>query len=103
MNPSLSWNLLEDVQVMLSYHFMLNALRAGTVVAVVAGAIGYLMVLRRESFAGHTLAVIGFPGAAIWARLTIGAGGRINGEMLTDPDHLITRGFTYPGQSGGGR
>ena len=64
MNPSLTWNLLEDLQVMLSYHFMLNALRAGTIVAIVAGAIGYLMVLRRESFAGHTLAVIGFPGAA---------------------------------------
>ena len=29
-----------------------------------AGAIGYVMVLRRQSFAGHTLAVIGFPGAA---------------------------------------
>jgi zinc/manganese transport system permease protein len=64
VNPSLTWNLLEDLRVMLSYHFMLNALRAGTIVAIVAGAIGYLMVLRRDSFAGHTLAVIGFPGAA---------------------------------------
>jgi zinc/manganese transport system permease protein len=53
-----------DLQVVLSYHFMLNALRAGTIVAVVAGLVGYLMVLRRQSFAGHTLAVIGFPGAA---------------------------------------
>ena len=53
-----------DVQQLLSYHFMLNALRAGTIVAVLAGAIGYFMVLRRQSFAGHTLAVIGFPGAA---------------------------------------
>ena len=49
---------------LLSFHFMLNALRAGTIVAVVAGAIGYFMVLRRQSFAGHTLAVVGFPGAA---------------------------------------
>ena len=31
-----------------SYHFMLNALRAGTIVAVLAGAIGYFMVLRRQ-------------------------------------------------------
>jgi len=60
----LSWNLVEDVRQMLSFHFMLNALRAGTIVAVVAGAVGYFMVLRRQSFAGHTLAVIGFPGAA---------------------------------------
>lgn len=64
MGDGLSWNLIDDVRQMLSFHFMLNALRAGTVVAVAAGAIGYFMVLRRESFAGHTLAVIGFPGAA---------------------------------------
>lgn len=64
MGDGLSWNLVDDVRQMLSFHFMLNALRAGTVVAVVAGAIGYFMVLRRESFAGHTLALIGFPGAA---------------------------------------
>jgi zinc/manganese transport system permease protein len=60
----LSWNLIDDVRIMLSFHFMLNAVRAGAIVAVVAGVIGYLMVLRRQSFAGHTLAVIGFPGAA---------------------------------------
>src|SRR5207302_10047624 len=43
---------------------MINALRAGTIVAVVSGAIGWFMVLRRQTFAGHTLALIGFPGAA---------------------------------------
>ena len=64
MSDGLSWNLVDDVRQLLSYHFMLNAVRAGTIVAVVAGAIGYFMVLRRESFAGHALAVIGFPGAA---------------------------------------
>ena len=64
MTGALSWNVVDDVQLILSYRFMVNALRAGTIVAVVAGAIGYFMVLRRESFAGHTLAVIGFPGAA---------------------------------------
>ena len=61
---TLSWDLVDDVRQLLSYHFMLNALRAGTIVAVLAGAIGYFMVLRRQSFAGHTLAVVGFPGAA---------------------------------------
>jgi zinc/manganese transport system permease protein len=64
MSAGLSWNLIDDVRQMLAFHFMVNALRAGTIVAVVAGAVGYFMVLRRQSFAGHTLAVIGFPGAA---------------------------------------
>jgi zinc/manganese transport system permease protein len=45
-------------------HFMVNALEAGTVVAVVAGAVGWFMVLRRQTFAGHTLALVSFPGAA---------------------------------------
>lgn len=47
-----------------SEHFMVNALLAGTIVAVVAGALGWFMVLRRQSFAGHTLALVSFPGAA---------------------------------------
>ena len=64
MNVAFSWNLIYDVRELLSYHFMLNAMRAGTIVAVVSGVIGYFMVLRRQSFAGHTLAVVGFPGAA---------------------------------------
>jgi zinc/manganese transport system permease protein len=64
MNSGLTWNLIDDVRQLLSYHFMLNALRAGTIVAVVSATIGYFMVLRRQSFVGHTLAVIGFPGAA---------------------------------------
>ena len=43
---------------------MVNALLAGTIVAVLAGSSGWFMVLRRESFAGHTLSVMAFPGAA---------------------------------------
>ncbi|MBO0771725.1 MAG: metal ABC transporter permease [Actinobacteria bacterium] len=43
---------------------MVNAFRAGAIVAVVAGVMGWFMVLRRQSFAGHTLAVAAFPGAA---------------------------------------
>jgi zinc/manganese transport system permease protein len=46
------------------YPFMVNALRAGTIVAVVSGAMGWFMVLRRQTFAGHTLSLVGFPGAA---------------------------------------
>jgi zinc/manganese transport system permease protein len=46
------------------YHFMVNALLAGTLVAVIASLIGWFMVVRRQTFAGHTLSVIAFPGAA---------------------------------------
>src|SRR5690348_17262064 len=56
-----SWDLLTDL---FHYPFMQHAFLAGTLVAVVAGALGYFMVLRRQSFAGHTLANVGFAGAA---------------------------------------
>ncbi|HZU73702.1 MAG TPA: metal ABC transporter permease [Acidimicrobiales bacterium] len=49
---------------MFGLHFMVNAFIASTIVGVTAGAIGWFMVLRRQSFAGHTLAVVSFPGAA---------------------------------------
>ena len=53
---------------MFAYHFMVNAFRAGTIVAVAGGLMGWFMVLRRQAFAGHTLALVGFPGAAgaVW-------------------------------------
>jgi zinc/manganese transport system permease protein len=59
-----SWNPVTDLQQMWAFPFMVNAFRAGTIVAVAAAAVGWFMVLRRQSFAGHTLAVVGFPGAA---------------------------------------
>jgi zinc/manganese transport system permease protein len=61
---SWSWNPLTGLQQMWAFPFMVNAFRAGTIVAVVAAVVGWFMVLRRQSFAGHTLAVVGFPGAA---------------------------------------
>ena len=64
VDPQLTWNLVQDVRAALEYQFMVNAFRAGTVVAVLSAAVGWFMVLRRQSFAGHTLAVVGFPGAA---------------------------------------
>jgi zinc/manganese transport system permease protein len=63
-NPTLSWNFVKDVHELLAYQFMVNALEAGTIVAVMAGVVGWYMVLRRQSFAGHTIAVMSFPGAA---------------------------------------
>jgi zinc/manganese transport system permease protein len=68
-----SWNLLDDIRDMWSLPSMVSAFRAGTVVAVLAGLIGWFMVLRRQSFAGHTLAVVGFPGAAAAVWLGLGA------------------------------
>jgi zinc/manganese transport system permease protein len=74
MNAQLTWNLITDVQQVWAYPFMVTALRAGTVVAVLAGVVGWVMVLRKESFAGHTLAVVGFPGAAAAAWLGVATG-----------------------------
>lgn len=60
----LSWDLVSDFEQLTTYPFMVQALQAGAIVAVMAGAIGWFMVLRRQTFAGHTLSVIAFPGAA---------------------------------------
>jgi zinc/manganese transport system permease protein len=49
---------------MLQYSFMQHAFEAGTIVAIVAGLIGYFVVIRRLSFAAHALSHIGFAGAA---------------------------------------
>jgi zinc/manganese transport system permease protein len=49
---------------MFAYPFMVHALEAGTIVALMAAVAGWFMVLRRQSFAGHTLAVMSFPGAS---------------------------------------
>jgi zinc/manganese transport system permease protein len=48
---------------MFDYDFMRNAFYACTIVGIVAGAVGYFLVLRGETFAGHALAHVGFPGA----------------------------------------
>ena len=63
-NPQLGWNLARDVSQVLEYHFMVNALLAGSIVAVMSGLVGWLMVLRGETFAGHTLSMMAFPGAS---------------------------------------
>ena len=59
-----SWNPLADIQNMLSFAFMRNAFAAGTASALVAGVIGYFVVLRASSFAAHAISHIGFAGAA---------------------------------------
>ncbi|GAC1512164.1 MAG: metal ABC transporter permease [Chloroflexota bacterium] len=59
-----TWNPIVDLQVLFQYHFMHNAFLAGTLIAVVAGPVGYFVVLRGQAFAGHALAHVGFSGAA---------------------------------------
>ena len=84
-------NLLADVQQMFHYQFMQHAFEAGTVVAVIAGIIGYFVVLRRSAFASHALSHIGFAGAAgavllgvnpIFGLLTFTGGGGIGMAIL---------------------
>jgi zinc/manganese transport system permease protein len=72
----LSWNLRDDLDQLFAFRFMVNAFEAGTIVAVLAGALGWFMVLRRQAFAGHTLAIVSFPGAAgaIWLGVSATAG-----------------------------
>jgi zinc/manganese transport system permease protein len=53
-----------DLQWLLHFHFMQNAMIVGTLVAILAGAAGYFVVLRGQSFAAHMLSQVGFPGAA---------------------------------------
>jgi zinc/manganese transport system permease protein len=62
-NASLSLDVVGDIRQLLAFPFMVNALEAGTIVAVLAAVVGWYMVLRRQSFAGHTLSVMAFPGA----------------------------------------
>jgi zinc/manganese transport system permease protein len=60
----LSLDPMSDLRQLTEFPFMVNALEAGTIVAVMAGVIGWFMVLRGQTFAGHTLAVMAFPGAS---------------------------------------
>ena len=72
-DPVFYWNPVLDVQEMWSLPSMVNAYRAGTIIAVTAGIVGWFMVLRRQTFAGHTVALAGFPGAAGAVLLGVGA------------------------------
>ncbi len=48
---------------MFAYEFMNNAFAAAGIVAVVSGIVGYFLVMRGQTFAGHALSHIGFAGA----------------------------------------
>ncbi|GHO80279.1 ABC transporter permease [Ktedonobacter sp. SOSP1-85] len=69
--PPFTLNLWQDLQVMLSYDFMRQALLAGTLLSIVAGLVGYFVVLRHQAFAGESLSDVAFTGALGGAALGI--------------------------------
>jgi zinc/manganese transport system permease protein len=64
LTSTFSTNPIVDLQRIFQFPFMQHAYEAGTIVAIVAGIVGYFIVLRRSSFAAHALSHIGFSGAA---------------------------------------
>ena len=87
---------------MLDYDFMRNAFAAASVVAILSGAVGYFLVLRGQTFAGHALAHVGFTGATgaflvgltpLWGLVLMtvaaGIGMGLLGERLAQRDVAI--------------
>jgi len=87
---------------MLDYDFMRNAFAAAGVAAVVSGLVGYFLVLRGQTFAGHALSHIGFAGATgavligvatVWGlvgfTVAAGVGMGLLGERLSGRDVAI--------------
>ncbi len=87
---------------MFEYDFMVNAFAAAGVVALVAGGVGFLLVMREQTFAGHALSHVGFTGATgavliglspLWGligfTLAAGVGMGLLGEKLAGRDVAI--------------
>jgi zinc/manganese transport system permease protein len=87
---------------MLEYDFMRNAFAAAGVAAVVSGLVGYFLVLRGQTFAGHALSHIGFAGgtgavligvASVWGlvgfTIVAGIGMGLLGERISGRDVAI--------------
>ncbi|MBA2395685.1 MAG: metal ABC transporter permease [Ktedonobacteraceae bacterium] len=69
--PPFTLNFWQDIQSILSYDFMRQALLAGTILSIVAGLVGYFVVLRHQAFAGESLSDVAFTGALGGAALGI--------------------------------
>ncbi|OWT66364.1 metal ABC transporter permease [Candidimonas nitroreducens] len=67
---------------MLDYDFMRNAFAAGGVVALLSGVVGYFLVMRGQTFAGHALSHVGFAGATGAALLGLTPLGGLIGATL---------------------
>jgi zinc/manganese transport system permease protein len=87
---------------MFQYEFMINAFAAAGIVAVVSGMVGFFLVMRGQTFAGHALSHIGFAGATgagligiapIWGllgfTLAAGVGMGMLGERISNRDVAI--------------
>jgi zinc/manganese transport system permease protein len=87
---------------MLDYDFMRNAFAAAGVAAIVSGLVGYFLVLRGQTFAGHALGHIGFAGAtgavlvgvaSVWGlvgfTVAAGIGMGLMGDRLSGRDVAI--------------
>lgn len=55
--------IITIMRTMLEYDFMRNAFAAAGAAAMVSSLVGYFLVLRGQTFAGHALGHIGFAGA----------------------------------------
>src|SRR3984957_9658711 len=55
--------LPERIRTMFEYDFMVNAFAASGIVAVLAGIVGYFLVMRQQTFSGHALSHVGLTGA----------------------------------------
>lgn len=69
--PPFTLNFWQDMQVMFQYDFLRQALLAGTMLSIVAGLVGYFVVLRHQAFAGEALSDVAFTGALGGAALNI--------------------------------
>ena len=87
---------------MLEYDFMRAAFAASGIAAVVAGTVGFFLVLRGQTFAGHALSHVGFTGATgallvglspltglVGFTLVAGVGMGLFGEKLAERDVAI--------------
>jgi zinc/manganese transport system permease protein len=55
--------MINQIHYYLSYDFVRNALIAGSLAGILGAVVGYFVVIRKVSFAAHSLAHIGFTGA----------------------------------------
>jgi len=94
--------IMATITDMFAYEFMNNAFVAAGIVAVVSGIVGYFLVMRGQTFAGHALSHIGFAGATgagliglapLWGLLafTLAAGVAMGalGERISNRDVAI--------------